>query len=312
MAEQAEAVKILGVDFSGDQRRNSTHATKGVLRGNILELESCEAMPKTLPAAHDELKGLIQGLTGDAVVALDFPFSVPIAFAEYLGYSEREMPGLWQLAASKGWDAFIAKRNDFVKDHEEYLRVGDLHIPGAYPCLHDTNPNMVRMTFHGMEMLNSLWSETDCQVPPLKYPERKGTVLMEVMPGAALQVFDLPYKGYKGKGPKTSAKQQERREKRKEILEKLSCVSGIRLENHEQISDYCLENQGGDALDSLVAAILAARWAKNKSDFLVPTSDVVDTLKRKKKHKLQACRQALGRKKIDVARLEGWIYNLKS
>ena len=91
--------------------------------------------------------------------------------------------------------------------------MADLLYRGSFSPLHKVNPNMVPMTFWGMQMLNSLWDDV-CSVPPLtSNPERQIT-LLETMPGAALRDFGLPHKGYK--------KGKEALEKREKILKELS------------------------------------------------------------------------------------------
>ena len=294
---------ILGVDFSGAKTDNNTWITIGFLetedtpelKKGTLILESCNPVPR------DRLTEQLKGLPHDAVAALDFPFSVPIAFSEYLERPYNEMPDLWQFAAALGQKEFIAQRNEFVKQIGELLRAGDLHVPGCYSCLHNTNPNMVPMTFHGMKMLNTLWEQTECQVPPLEIPGRKGAVLLEVMPGAALKAFGLPDKGYKGG--------QTAFEDRQKILRELPKRSNVNAINLRDFSDEAMFTD--DALDSMVAAVTAAKWALDESE-----SD----FKRPSKHRTvaDALAKYTGKREISpdiehlteeaAARREGWIY----
>ena len=311
---------VVGVDFSGageDTDVGKTWVTKGRFDGEVLTIYDCDDISRA------DLEKLLSKLSYGEVAAMDFPFSVPLGFAEIWQSSAVEMPRLmphlWKAAAEGKFETF----QQYVKSlpagkSSQLLRIGDLAQSNALPCLHLGRPIMINMTFRGMQMLHRLWETGRFNVPPLDSSELDShlPVLLEVMPGAALNAFGLPSTGYKdGRG---SVERQKRQEKRKEILEKLTPDPGIqlpdsciRLEIREQIRGKCIENQGGDALDSLVAAIVAAKWANPKSDFLVPTSAVVDTLKRKKSHKRQASEQAMGRTKIDVAQLEGWIYTPK-
>ena len=95
------------------------------------------------------------------------------------------MPQLWEAAAVMDLPEFLALRDNFVAEHGEPLRRGDLYFPECYSCLHKANPNMVPMTFRGMQMLDGLW-RAGCRVPPLPDQGRSGPVLLECMPGAAL------------------------------------------------------------------------------------------------------------------------------
>ena len=90
---------VMGVDFSGAKTKNTTRVTLAVLRDNILELKPHEPLPTRLPQVHQELRNRILCLPRDAVVALDFPFSVPQAFAKEIANKEgkdpiHEMPDL--------------------------------------------------------------------------------------------------------------------------------------------------------------------------------------------------------------------------
>ena len=299
---------VLGVDFSGgkgDDHVGKTWFTKGWFDGATLIISDCR------PVSRDGLRALLKGLPSDSVAAMDFPFGVPMEFIQYLGIDTTDMPTVdmptvWRSILSDGKDVawFEAKcREAFKELGYESKRTGDEYYPESKSPL---NLRMFRMTFHGMSMLGKLWNETNCQVPPLQQEERNGLTLLEVMPGAALKAFGLPFTGYKdGKG---NTVLQEKRKARKKILGELDGASQIQLEMPDEIRNICIDNRGGDALDSLVAAVVAAKWAKNESDFLVPSDEVVDTLKRNKRNKRRASQQAMGKSKIEVARREGWIY----
>jgi hypothetical protein len=294
---------IAGVDFSGAQSDNKTWITKGLLetedslelkKGSLLLL-SCKSV------SREELTKLLEELPCDAVAALDFPFSVPIAFSEFLERSNGEMPDLWQVAASMEREEFIAQRDEFVKEYGELLRAGDLHVPGCYSCLHKANPNMVPMTFHGMKMLDTLWEQTNCQVPPLEIPGRDGAVLLEVMPGAALRAFQLPDKGYKGG--------QKAFEARLKILRGLRRVSDVKVINLSDFHEECMFSD--DALDSVAASVVAALWAMDESESAFKKPRGSRTVN-------EAFNEYKGKRKIspgvsclteeEAARKEGWIY----
>jgi hypothetical protein len=128
------------------------------------------------------------------------------------------MPDLWATASQMDLGQFLALRHQFVARHGEPKRLADAHFPECYSCLHLANPNMVPMTFRGMQMLHQLW-QAGCAVPPLPAPHGTPTVLLEAMPGAALKAFGLPYKGYK-KGARAL-------ELRQTILDRLAAGSSV-------------------------------------------------------------------------------------
>ena len=293
---------IVGVDFSGAKEDGKTWITQGFLdsEGSLdmekgaLILLSCKSV------SREELTELLKELPSDAVAALDFPFSVPVSFSEFLGHPNSKMPALWQAVTTMGREEFIARRDEFVQENGEPLRAGDLHVPGCYSCLHKTNPNMVPMTFHGMEALHTL-RKAGCRVPPLVDNECNRATLLEAMPGAALKAFELPDKGYKGG--------QTAFEDRQTILSGLRKISNVKLINLRDFHEHCMFSD--DALDSIVAALVAALWSMDESEkaFRKPSKrhTVADALKKYNgKRKISSGIDHLTEE--EAARKEGWIY----
>ncbi len=275
---------ILGVDYSGAQADKNTWVTRGVLSGGVLELTSCDPTPRA------QLAALLASSPGTTVAALDFPFSVPRIFAGRWLPGAETMPGLWEAAAAMEFADFMALRDSFVAQHGEPLRRGDLYFPECYSCLHKANPNMVPMTFRGMQMLDKLW-RAGCRVPPLPENGRTGPVLLESMPGAALRAFGLPFKGYK-KGQRAVAL-------RRQILDGLERRSGVAIPNLTQFRDCCMGND--DCLDSVVAAAVACLWSKDQALFRRPQDGPGDATKRGGTPSPDENERA-------TARLEGWLY----
>lgn len=289
MAERA----IMGVDFSGGAGDTHTWAAGGRLdtAAPALTLLSCQ------PVARNELAARLRDLDGAAVAALDFPFSVPAAFAEYAfaEYRGDAMPGLWRAAAAMELAEFAARRDAFVAEHGELLRAGDLYVPGCYSCLHRANPNMLPMTLRGMQLLDGLGA-AGCRVPPLDGPAAGGAALLEVMPGAVLRSFGLPHKGYKGG--------RNAFQHRRKILRELPQVSGVKLVNLGDFRDECMFSD--DALDAIVAAVAAGLWALDDGPgrFRHPGGRPVAAPGGKRK----VSPQIIGLTELEAAKREGWIY----
>ena len=279
-----EETTILGVDFSGAKADKNTWVTRGVLSGGVLTLEYCQPTPRA------GLADLLASLPPGTVAALDFPFSVPKVFAGRWLSGAKTMPQLWAAAAAMPFEEFLSLRDDFVAQHGEPLRRGDLYLTECYSCLHKTNPNMVPMTFRGMQMLDGLW-RAGCRVPPLPDQGRTGPVLLESMPGAALRTFGLPYKGYK--------KGQESFRLRRKILDGLETSSGVTLSNLDRFNDCCIGND--DCLDSVVAAVAACLWSRDPDLFRLPQDGPGSVTRRGGTPDPKSNELAL-------ARLEGWLY----
>lgn len=275
---------ILGVDFSGAKSDKNTWVTRGTLSGNSLEISSCEPTPRA------ELAILLGSAPKNTIAALDFPFSVPKEFASYLLPSAEDMPELWNAAANMEFQEFMALRDGFVLEHGEPYRRGDLYFPECYSCLHKANPNMVPMTFRGMQMLDGLW-RSGCRVPPLPNETRTGPLLLESMPGAALRALGLPFKGYK--------KGQNALSLRRQILDGLGTMSGVGLPNLSRFRDYCLESD--DCLDSVAAAVAACLWNKDPTMFRLPQDGPGDVSRR-------GGTPNPNENELRTAQLEGWLY----
>ncbi len=282
---------ILGVDFSGAEKSNGTSVTNGVLRDTVLELKSCDHLSPKRDVALNELEQQLCDLPKNSVVAIDFPFSVPRAFAERLVPGASRMTEVWNSVVTpeySRYSQFDDLRNRFVARHGEVMRRGDANFGGPFSPLHAVNPSMLQMTYYGMRMLHRL-RKAGFRVPPLPDDGCDGPILLETMPGVLLRTFGLPAENYKN--PNKTNKGNPKMVRR-EILDGLEDKSGVTLKNLDDIRKKCLDNH--DRLDSLVASVGGALWAmdksKDKSQFITPRESIPPS------------------EELEAARLEGWIY----
>ena len=237
-------MEIVGVDFSGAKTDDRTWVAQGTLEHGSLTLQDCRPVPRA------SLAELLLSLPGGSVAALDFPFSVPKVFAYFWQPGATSMPDLWAAASAIDLSQFLDFRDGFVARYGEPKRRCDLRFPECYSCLHKANPNMVPMTFYGMQMLGPLF-QAGCAVPPLEAPDtdrpqnKSKAVLLEAMPGAALKAMNLPYKGYK-KGSNALLLRQR-------ILDGLETRSEFAIKNLRRFRELCLGSD--DALDAVVALL---------------------------------------------------------
>ncbi len=261
-------MRILGVDYSGARGDRNTWLSRGVLEGGQLVLESCGPISRQELTEELGSQESPQGIP--TVAALDFPFSVPREFAAFWHPEATTMPQLWSAAAAMELEQFLEIRDRFVARHGELKRLSDTFYPECYSPLHKVNPNLVPMTFRGMQMLDRL-GRGACSIPPLAPPPGTQTqlaqiLLLEAMPGAALRALGLPFKGYKG-GARAPQLRQE-------ILDGLADKSGLRLPNLGDVHVQGLASH--DGLDSLVAAVVAALWAQDPTRFRRPDAEGSD------------------------------------
>lgn len=279
---------IVGVDFSGAKADNATWVTRALMDEDGLRLLSSDPMRRA------DLADLLCSLTPETVAALDFPYSVPQQFAEYWVPDATDMPPLWWATAEMEFPDFLRLRDEFCSRQGEPMRRGDLYFPECYSCLHKFNPNMVPMTFRGMQMLHHLWS-AGCRVPPLEDCGRTGPLLLESMPGAVINALGLPHKGYKN-GRQAGVLRQQ-------VLDGLEDRSGVSVRNLNQFRELYLNSH--DCLDSLVAAVAAAMWVRDPSSFIRPGDEACGPVRNSRR---RASPAVMGMSELDAARLEGWIY----
>ena len=267
-------MRIIGVDFSGaqDQKKSDTWLAQGRLEGSVLTLETCH------PIIRADLTDHLAALEGPAVVGMDFPFSVPVEFVHFCHIQipgifpdGGEMPGLWRAAGNTDWETFEGLALDFG---ERPLRRGDIGVPGAKSPLRRVNPDMLPMTFQGMQMLNRLRCRYEVggidrplRILPLHLaPERDSLTLLEVMPGATLRSLNLlpAHNGYKG-----GIRALENRQGILTTLPNQVVQLGLNLAGlPDDLTQTCRAND--DALDAVVAAITAALWAEFPAGFRHP------------------------------------------
>ena len=278
-----EATRIIGVDFSGAVKEGKTWIAEGTLQEVSLKLQE----PR--PILRRDLTEFLKKEDSNTIVAMDFPFSVPSSFVGYWHKSGKKlskpsnMHDLWKAAGKLEMSNKELKEwcKEFVADMgEEPKRVGDKLCPDSFSPFHSVNPDMIPMTFHGMKMLDALWRNNNCRVPPLNCSDRSGPVLLEVFPGDVLNSFNLPYKNYKNGLLAFN--------KRRKILSRLPYITPIKLPNFYAFREHCMFSD--DCLDAIVAAVAAAIWEKCPDLFNSPP-DVGDM------------------NYVKVQR-EGWLYSL--
>jgi hypothetical protein len=247
-------LEIIGVDFSGARSDKNTWMAQGFMDDQGLTLAQC------VPLERATLLDLLSGLAGPAVVALDFPFSVPLDFARYWQPGAKGMPDLWDAATRTGLAEFTTARDAFVATWGEPKRQCDAYYPECFSPLHQANPNLVPMTFYGMRMLARL-RLAGCIVPPLDSPGLKQITLLEAMPGATLRALGLPFKGYKNGARALHLRQR--------ILDGLGPGLPAPVRNLEEFREQCLVSH--DCLDALVEAITASLWARRPEVFRGPS-----------------------------------------
>jgi len=209
-------------------------------------------------------------------IGLDFPFSLPIQFAERLLGGKFPDEGWWALARRMerlSRPEYLIALQEFRDEHGESKRHTDERANSASP-LHRVDPDLGSMAFHGIRMI----AEDRSRYAVKPFETAQGRLLLEVYPGGFVKTLSLP----KGAGDGGRAR-------RRGILEALNARGFLPCECDERTTKKCLDRR--DALDAIVAARQAA--------VAVMTGEVERTP------------EELAPGAAERVRYEGWIYGLE-
>lgn len=265
-----ETTRIIGVDFSGAKNEGKTWICKGELVGKDLYITDCRDITRS------ELTEKLKKLKGHVVVAMDFPFSMPMEFiSDFWVKRDNEIQHAKSIADIWAAAGRIVEKEKTNKKlwkwcgnfkngdrRKQPMRLTDRYCAGSMSAL---NKRMYSMTFRGMPILHLVYSVESSRfcIPPSTQDNCTKPVLLETMPGLVLSALGLPYQGYKGKA-KIS------RENRACIWENLGTRSGITICPKETLNLKDKVNKSDDCLDAVVAAIVAALWHIDQDIFHSP------------------------------------------
>jgi hypothetical protein len=231
-----------GVDYSGDMRdpREATWLSIVELREDRLRVVRLE------PTGRHGLQGYLRdpdtSLMNVEAIGLDFPFGLPIDFAEKIMGGPCPEEGWWALAKKLE----RVTRPDYlvaVQEHRDELgeskRLTDERVSGFSP-LHRVNPDLGPMTYHGIRMI----AEDRSRYAVKPFESAQGKLLLEVYPGGFVKRLTLP----PGEG--------DGRDRRRHILNALGGLDYMPIELQESMAKSCLARR--DALDAVIAARLSA------------------------------------------------------
>jgi hypothetical protein len=250
-----------GIDFSGaEDAGRSIWVARGVDTGENLVIEECLRGDALQGSAKDRKTCLraLAALTKEhprAAYGFDFPFGVPV-----------------KLVARKSWKAFILAFPRVYKspDHfretcfskagkRELKRVTDRKTRTPFASY---NRRVYRQTYFGItEILFPLVAGDLARVLPMQKPSPGKAWVMEICPASVLKSLWLYHFHYKGK-------EKKHRAGRERILESVEKIIPLRIARSALVKQV-LENRGGDALDSVIAAA-ATYQALRRKDLFAP------------------------------------------
>ena len=242
--------RIVGIDFSAAAAAGlAIWIAEAHLDADRVRIESCRPAA-ALPASHRDRDRCLPALVAHigqlrrAIIGCDFPFSLPATMIE--------APD-WR-AFALAFGARFPTAQVFLEDcrrrgrGREIRRAcdRDSRVPfAAY------NLRIYRQTYHGIrDFLAPLVRDGLAVVRPMEMADGERPWVVETCPASTLKHADL-YPSYKG----TSA---AAREARRRIVRGLA-RSGLLSPLSPSLQRLAIENTGGDALDSMIAAAATGR-----------------------------------------------------
>lgn len=247
---RASRRRIFGVDFSG--ARDAGRAiwiAEGRAKRRRFEIVSCRPLGTggrdgNPPAECCAALAALIAAAPDGIFGFDFPFSLTRDLIPDARWED------WVLAFPQRFttaDAFRADCRGRTGGREP-KRATDVAAKTPWGCF---NLKLYRQTYYGIgHLLHALVRERSAAIVPMQPPAADRAWVLEVCPASFLK-SQLLYWPYKGKGA-------ARRQARRDILQALG-ERGWLGALAPDIEAVALDNAGGDALDSIVAALATQR-----------------------------------------------------
>ena len=230
-----------GVDYSGDMRdpRNATWLATLELAGERLRVKRLE------PTGRSGLEGYLRNpdssLMHVEAIGLDFPFGLPLSFAERLLGGPFPHEGWWALAKRLERltrPEYLTHVHEFRESEGEARRLTDERA-GAHSPLHRVGPDLGSRAFHGIRMI----AEDRSRFAMRPFESAQGKLLLEVYPEAVAQRL-------------AAQDDDSRRRNLKRLVEGLGTLDYLPVDLQASFGRSCATHR--DALDAVIAARCAA------------------------------------------------------
>jgi len=244
---------IVGIDFSGARdAAKRIWLTTALRRNGVLNVESCvpaRTLLRDVQTREQTLAALANWIArqDDALIGLDFPFGLP-----------------QPLVPEKHWEDWVQRFSQRYPTCEHLRRAcaqaahgselrrrtdRDVRTPFS-----PYNLRLYRQTWYGIAHLLAplVRASRVCVLPMM--PAKPGRPwVLEICPASTLKRCGL-YRPYKGRTPNL-------RRARRAILDAL-CRREVLRFTAPGVTQAALDDAGGDALDSIIAALATARAAR--------------------------------------------------
>ncbi len=260
---------VVGVDFSGaDRPGESVWVTEATLSDELV-VERCRSARAAFDTREREavLAALVECVRGADAAGLDFPFGLPRAVIEELaGPTAWRETVAWVGETFADAEAFADRCKTAARartgGERTYLRRATDDPVGAKSPYHFFTH---KQAYHGITAVLAPLLDHGAGVAPMVDGADGAATVIETYPAGTLRRLGLPDENYKDAS-------EEARRTRASILRGLETggtAATPRVVVGEGDRERALSDDGGDALDSLVAAVGTARAVER--EFAVET-----------------------------------------
>ena len=247
---------IYGIDFSGAQDAgNKIWIAKGASNGVKLIIEDC-LRARDLPTSGKDINACLTAIVNliksnqNSVFGFDFPFGLPVSLVRedswvefILGFPKKcKNPEKLRATCRKAFNDKELKRETDKVSHTPF---------SPY------NLRLYKQTYYGIsKILLPLVRDRGACVLPFQKPVAGKPWILEICPASTLRSLGLnglPYKGWNS----------THRSNRYKIMQEIERTCPIQIEQAE-IRHRILTDNGGDALDSVIAAMASLNAIQNE------------------------------------------------
>ncbi|MDZ7697755.1 MAG: DUF429 domain-containing protein [Deltaproteobacteria bacterium] len=242
---------------------NKTWIARGVPNNDKLIIHEC-FKARDLPNSGRRLRSCLPALvnliknTANAAFGMDFPFGLHTSLIREHTWDE------FVLAfSSRYMDPEDFKRKCFVESGNRELRRRT--DDKAQTPFSPYNLRLYKQTYYGIsKVLLPVVKDKSARILPFHKPILGKALILEICPTSTLKAMGLTSTHYKGRD-------DNHRKNRQKMLKSIERKSQIKIEKSE-IMRKITEDKGGDALDSVIAA-LATFNATHKKSGSIPYED---------------------------------------
>jgi hypothetical protein len=250
---------IYGIDFSGAQDAgNKIWIAKGVPKGKALLIEECRSasdLPNSGKRREECLPALLQYIKSkqNGHFGFDFPFGLPRnlvheeTWEEFvLGFHEKyESPEVFREACRQ------------VNEGHELKRQTDTEARTPFSPY---NLRLFKQTYYGISrVLFPLVRDESACVLPFQKPVAGKPWILEVCPASTLKHL------MKKRVPPYKGPEEDKRENRRQILANVM-KAGVVFGKNAELKGKIIADNGGDALDSIIAGMAVFRTLGKRLD----------------------------------------------